>query len=54
MVLPGIEPGFYPRQGYVLTTGLQDRQKNLYLEIFKYNVLKTLNIIMDIKIIISF
>jgi hypothetical protein len=25
MVLPGIEPGFYPSQGYVLTIGLQDR-----------------------------
>jgi hypothetical protein len=26
MVLPGIEPGFYPSQGYVLATGLQDHK----------------------------
>lgn len=28
MVPPGIEPGFYPRQGYVLATGLWDLSFN--------------------------
>ena len=37
MVLPGVEPGSYPRQGYILAVGLQD-QSELTIIIMLRNV----------------
>ena len=43
MALPGIEPGFYPSQGYVLTTGPQG------LKIMKKLTQKPLKTLIKIK-----